>query len=202
VSEPAFAFSSSCPNHPEETSGLAPCARCGREFCPSCLISLQGRLSCAGCKDEVLRDVISGTASAVDLAGPGKRFAGAFIDGVIVAIPVAAVTFTSILSSRGETGLFAAVASGLLGGVILFVYDGLMTASSGQTVGKKLVGTKVVSPNGRDIEAGQAWIRSGSRAVMGLTRILGLIDALFVYSDKRRTLHDRIARTVVVNWRA
>ena len=205
MSEPASAFLSSCPNHPEVTAGLAPCARCGQELCPSCLISLQGRLVCATCKPEVLRDVISNTTAALDLAGPGKRFAGAFVDGLLLFAVSTAVTaaavFTTSFARGGAGGSIGTMAAAfLLSPLLWFLYDGLMTASGGQTLGKKLAGTKVVTPEGGEITTGAAWLRAGSRVVMGLTRVLGLVDALFVYSDRRRTLHDRIAKTVVVNW--
>lgn len=58
MSQPALA--AVCASHPGVASGLRPCARCGRTFCPDCLIELAG-LCCASCKDEQLRDLKSGT---------------------------------------------------------------------------------------------------------------------------------------------
>jgi uncharacterized RDD family membrane protein YckC len=203
MSTPASALATSCPNHPDVSTGLKACARCGKGYCTDCLVELQGKLACAGCKEEVLRDLRSGAAE-LDLAGPGKRFVGSFVDGLIIGIPTFVLgIFVGLqsVSTPGGTSLGATIALGLISGVVWVIYDGLMTANGGQTVGKRVAGTKVVTPEGRDVEPRQAWIRAGSRVVMALTRILGLVDALFVFSDRKRTLHDRIANTVVIHWR-
>jgi uncharacterized RDD family membrane protein YckC len=198
--DPAQDFAPRCPNHADVTAGLRTCARCGRDFCDDCLVELRGSLTCAGCKQETLRDLRSGSAE-LDYAGAGKRFVGSVVDGILFAVPAALAMFALAFGrqsalSFGESSL----------GVVFFIsigfllYDALMTANGGQTLGKKLAGTKVVTVEGNDVSSGQAWARAGSRMVMQLTRVLGLVDALFVFSERRRTLHDRIARTVVVNW--
>jgi uncharacterized RDD family membrane protein YckC len=199
--DPAPDFPPRCPNHPDASAGLRTCARCGRDFCHDCLVELRGSLTCAGCKQEMLRDLRSGSAE-LDYAGAGKRFVGSFVDGLLFAVPAALAMFALAFGrqsalSFGESTL----------GVTLFisvgflVYDALMTANGGQTLGKKAAGTRVVTVEGNDVAPREAWIRAGSRIVMQLTRVLGLVDALFVFSERGRTLHDRIARTVVVNWR-
>jgi uncharacterized RDD family membrane protein YckC len=75
-----------------------------------------------------------------------------------------------------------------------------MLRDGGQTLGKKAMGIKVVTPQGNDITSGQAWLRAGSRVLMSFVYVW-ILDVLFIFSEKRRTLHDRIAQTVVVNWR-
>jgi uncharacterized RDD family membrane protein YckC len=199
MSEPVPAFGAPCPNHPDVAMGLQPCARCGVSYCGDCLVPIGGQLACANCKDEVVRDLRSGSAE-LDLAGPGKRLVGAFVDGLLVGVPLIVVMLMMFGVGKGSSlGVSAGV--GLVAALITLLYDALMTASGGQTVGKKVAGIKVVTVEGADVGTGQAFVRAGSRTVMNLTRVLGLVDALFVFSDKRRTLHDRIARTVVVNWR-
>jgi uncharacterized RDD family membrane protein YckC len=198
MSEPLSAFGAPCPNHPDVTMGLQPCAHCRVAYCGDCLVPIGGQLACANCKDEVVRDLRSGSAE-LDLAGPGKRFVGSFVDGLVIGVPFLVVA-VMIYGANMLGSLGASAGIGLAGAALALVYDGLMTASGGQTIGKKVAGTKVVTAEGADVEPGQAWVRAGSRTVMNLTRVLGVVDALFVFSDKRRTLHDRIARTVVVNW--
>ena len=54
-----------------------------------------------------------------------------------------------------------------LGGAALKVlYEGLMLASGGQTVGKKAMKVKVVTAEGSDITTGQAWGRAASRQIL------------------------------------
>jgi uncharacterized RDD family membrane protein YckC len=194
-----------CPNHPEVTDGLESCARCGRNFCPDCLVNLGGALTCATCKVERLSDLRSGS-DELDYGSPGARFVAQFVDGLLFTLP-AFVIFFSIFSFKDfitpgtpPNPLPTLVFTGfLLFGVV--VYEGVMLSVRGQTLGKMLMGLKVVTPQGGTISAGQAWGRALSRSVMSLLYCLGPIDALFIFSARRRTLHDRLARTVVVKWR-
>jgi uncharacterized RDD family membrane protein YckC len=59
---------------------------------------------------------------------------------------------------------------------------------------------KVVRPDGSDISGGQAWGREVSRAFLGFLYILDYLPALF--TKDRRTIHDMLANTRVVNWNA
>jgi uncharacterized RDD family membrane protein YckC len=190
-----------CPNHPEVSEGLTACATCGRNFCGDCLVSLGGLPTCADCKLERLSALRSG-AEEMDLAGVGARFVGQFVDGLLFSIPSAVVLiamggFTEWL--KPSTGFSVVVL--VLSGVLIFgtvAYEALMLTSRGQTLGKMAVGVKVVSAEGGPISAGQAWIRASSRGGMSLLYCLGPVDALFIFTARHRTLHDRLARTLVV----
>jgi uncharacterized RDD family membrane protein YckC len=204
MSTPASAFSRGCPNHPDVSTDLRPCSRCKKLFCPDCLVEFGGKLACATCKDEILRDVRSGTVEEVEVAGPFRRLGGSFIDGLVMT-PLLIVWMVWVFvramasgSATPPTGFNASnyVVGVLLGGVFL-VYDALMTASGGQTLGKKALNMKVVTRDGADVTPGMAWGRAVSRFVMN-SAYVGIIDALFVFTSERRTLHDRIAGTIVV----
>lgn len=185
-----------CPNHPEVVSGLVACGRCGQQYCPDCVVEIGGKPYDAACKDEQIRDLKSGSVG-LDLATAGRRFLGAFIDSALF-IPLA---IYAAFKFPG-TGLFHDFVPRLvLPAVLWILYEALMLRSGGQTVGKKVVGTKVVSADGAELSEGQAWSRAGSRQLMAVTQILGLIDPLFIFSEGRRTLHDRVGKTVVVNWK-
>ncbi len=54
------ALVAACPNHPEVSQGLRECSRCHRSFCTDCTVELGGKTVCAGCKDEVVRELRSG----------------------------------------------------------------------------------------------------------------------------------------------
>jgi uncharacterized RDD family membrane protein YckC len=189
-----------CPNHPEVSSGLIRCARCARAYCPDCVVELDGKPYDAVCKEEQLRDLRSGTTSAIQLAPAGRRLLGIFVDGLVF-LPVYAVGIViQISSSAGQPprGLFSS--SLFFYAVIWVLYEALMLQKfGGQTLGKKAVGTKVVNPDGSALQPGQAWKRAISRQVMAITYVLGFVDTLMVFSQMRRTLHDRFANTLVVN---
>jgi uncharacterized RDD family membrane protein YckC len=67
-------------------------------------------------------------------------------------------------------------------------------------VGKIAVGIKVVTPEGRDISAGQAWGRALTRQVFfSYFSILNYLPALF--TKQKTAIHDLVAKTRVVRSR-
>jgi uncharacterized RDD family membrane protein YckC len=92
---------------------------------------------------------------------------------------------------------------------VWFAYEVPASANSGQTLGKRLFGVKVVRVESEDrLGFGRSfrrWARLGLPTLFwtlccGLTLILQFIDCLFVVIDKplRQALHDKSAATVVV----
>jgi uncharacterized RDD family membrane protein YckC len=189
-----------CPNHPEVSTGLVRCARCNKAYCIDCVVELDGKPYDAVCKEEQLRDLRSGTVSAVELAGAWRRFAGMFVDGLVL-IPLTIIYFLVVGTSQPATvtGFFLRL---VLFAIPWIIYEGFMLSRyGGQTLGKKALGLKVVNSDGSEIDPGQAWKRGISRQLMSITYVLGLVDTLMIFSTQRRTLHDRFARTIVVNWK-
>ncbi|MDP2673353.1 MAG: RDD family protein [Dehalococcoidia bacterium] len=82
--------------------------------------------------------------------------------------------------------------------VFLFVplYHVLLWSWHGQTVGMMAVHVKVLSQNGGRVTRRRAAVRFFGRIASVLPLFLGLLMALF--DRKHRTLHDRLAGTVVV----
>jgi uncharacterized RDD family membrane protein YckC len=208
-----------CPNHPQVTLGLLPCGQCGRNFCGDCLVRLGGGPTCAGCKLERLSDIRSGVAE-FDFAGPWRRFAAQLVDGLLFLIPSVLLFFSGLLYSfaprfgpqprgadfarlgiREQNGVWLPLLFTIFLMFSVVVYEALMLTARGQTLGKMALGVKVVTAQGGDIRAGQAWARALSRSVMSALYGLGFVDQLFIFTARRRTLHDRLARTVVVNWK-
>jgi len=92
---------------------------------------------------------------------------------------------------------------------VWFAYEVPASANSGQTLGKRLLGIKVVRLESEErLGFGRAfrrWSRLGLptlfwAACCGLTLILQAIDCVFVVIDKplRQALHDKSAATVVI----
>ena len=76
------------------------------------------------------------------------------------------------------------------------LYHILLWSSRGQTVGMMAVHIKVLSRNGGRVTRRRSALRFFGRIFSVLPLFLGLLMALF--DRKRRTLHDRLAGTVVV----
>lgn len=206
-----------CKNHPFVEDRLTRCSVCAEPFCPDCIVEIGGRPYCLSCKSEMMLGLVSGVPpGALDLASISRRFAALVIDGLVLSLPIFLLVFLAILAaggveafgkrldgSAGDTGIFM-VFQGLATLVwmgVLVTYEGLMLSASGQTVGKKMLGIKVVTATGGDITRGQAWGRSAVRQAFGLVPCLGIIDYLVAFGNERTCIHDVLPKTRVVNWR-
>ncbi len=140
------------------------------------------------------------------IAGAGARLGGALLDflfhllgvilGVLCIAAIAAVTEGS--DAGAIAGLLLAVAFGLVPVII----NAVLITKTGQTVGKKLVGTRIVMEGTGQLPGFvQGWLVR--YFVFGLISqfvpFLALIDAFFVFTERAKTLHDRLAGTIVVN---
>ena len=84
--------------------------------------------------------------------------------------------------------------------VALFVVNLIGLDRTGQTLGKRLVGIRILRRDGSHPTLGRSF---GLRSfVPGLIAMFvgpfGLLDALWIFGDERRCLHDLMADTVVV----
>jgi uncharacterized RDD family membrane protein YckC len=202
-----------CKNHPFVEDRLTRCSRCAEAFCPDCIVEIGGLPYCLSCKTESMRDLRSGVPlGELDMASVGRRFVAILIDGLIVTLPVLILAFLVLLplglidaqeEVEGLPPAFAILGNLLvsLGAAAIYIlYEGLMLASGGQTVGKKAMKVKVVTAEGRELTSGQAWGRAASRQILGIVPCLGLIDYLVAFGQERTTIHDMMAKTRVVNW--
>lgn len=153
-------------------------------------------------------------ASGEVLAGRGERLGAALIDGVIslaTFLPVAALTgyFGKVMEaarSGVQVSFLTTLGYGVLGMVIFLLVQGYPLAKTGQTWGKKLLWIRIA-----DLDGGQPpfWrliaLRYLPTQAISLVPIVGgiyaLVDALFIFRQDKRCLHDLIAGTRVVNVR-
>lgn len=191
--------SEGCRNHPDAIGPIVPCSRCGASFCGDCIVNLHGRPYCATCKNEHVRDISAGVdGTQLPLASIGRRFAAIFVDQLIIVIPVLAVSIPFALVTGEMKGDEDALSCGLLAlfGIFMLgalLYEPLMLARYGATLGKKALGLRVVRPDGSKISTGQAWGRFGMKS------ILGLISYITVFFTPEKTcVHDIAAKTRVI----
>jgi uncharacterized RDD family membrane protein YckC len=79
----------------------------------------------------------------------------------------------------------------------------------GQTIGKKLLSIKVVKDTDEEVDSKTMWLRSVIYLLMQISLpvydiilgIVSIVDILMIFSENRRTLHDRIAKTKVIDLR-
>ena len=147
-----------------------------------------------------------GTPEESGLAGRGARLGAYLIDWILVGVVAGVIGYTAGLMERlmrQDTAAvlwFAAIAL-----VVYGVINGRLLATRGQTVGKKLVGVRIVGAPTRQIVP--VWKSFGLRIVViqAITSaplvgaIFGLLDVLFIFGERRRCLHDLLAGTIVVD---
>ena len=96
---------------------------------------------------------------------------------------------------------------GIAAVLIVFVYDSVQHGLWGQTLGKRALGTRVVTADTRSkISAGAAAGRAAVYAAPPLVPFVGGLFALLnelwlLWDGRRQCLHDKAARTVVVKTR-
>jgi uncharacterized RDD family membrane protein YckC len=189
-----------CRNHVDVSEGVRRCNRCGSSFCSDCLVDIGGKPYCATCKTEELLDVRSGIErGTLDLAGIGRRFGAAFLDGILMWIPIG-IMIASLGLARATSIRFAGGWNFwfLIPSAIGITYQATMLAARGQTLGKMALKVKVVAADGTELTGGQAWGRELARAVLGFLYVVDYIPAFF--TKEKTTLHDLVAKTRVVNW--
>jgi uncharacterized RDD family membrane protein YckC len=141
------------------------------------------------------------------LAGRGARLGGAIIDTLILLgmwWVVGLVTPWNLFSPKMANAGFVSLLGMTLAGVVMFAaMHGYLLATRGQTVGKMLLGMRIVRSDGSP--ATFARLLGLRYAVGGLITVVpvvgmayALVDSLMIFRANRRCLHDLIADTIVV----
>jgi uncharacterized RDD family membrane protein YckC len=119
-------------------------------------------------------------------AGFWRRFAAAFIDGILLGI---VDTILRLVLGGVGAGL------GLLVGIAYFTY---FHGSSGQTPGDAALSIRVVDKNGGEpIGYGRAFVRWLVSIVSGLVILVGYLWML--WDSDKQTWHDKAANDVVIH---
>lgn len=144
------------------------------------------------------------------------RLGAILLDGLLMllavtpGIVVATLAFVSSAASRHarrptfEPGDFAV--AGLLAAVLmlpLYGYQWYLISKTGQTLGKRWTGIKIVKLDGLPVDFVSGvimrnWIVGLMGAIPYVGSCVGLVDALMIFGDERRCLHDLIAGTKVI----
>ena len=148
----------------------------------------------------------SGVVSESQLAGRGARLVAVLIDGLFAGI------LAAIIFGIGGAGAMAGAEEGAepnfailsIGGIIMLAYviwQLWMLATKGQTIGKKLMNLRIVKTdtgrNGGFVP--NVLLRAiVGQGLLGVIPLYGLVDALFIFRDDRRCIHDMVAGTTVV----
>lgn len=150
------------------------------------------------------------------LADRITRLGAALLDGLLGmacaapgAVFMASQMFHSVTSRHGRANAFDP--ADLIGGIVLIlalalplaIYQWYLISKTGQTLGKRWTGIKVVKLDGSPVDfVSGVVMRNWIVAAMGMVPYAGscvsLVDALMIFGDERRCLHDLIAGTKVI----
>lgn len=148
------------------------------------------------------------------LASRWKRLGGVMLDGligVVVVLPVQFLTgnFQKVMeqSQSGQRTMFT-----FQGDQILWSLFGLAVMlainwhflDKGQTIGKMIVKTRIVLMDGSPCERNRIILRRMLsvhiiQLIPVVNLLFGLVDMFMIFRENRRTLHDEIAGTKVVD---
>ncbi|HEY0132593.1 MAG TPA: RDD family protein [Nannocystis sp.] len=147
------------------------------------------------------------------LAERGTRLGAVLIDALLVlasALPAGAVlAFMAFAGrdslSRGESLTMLYGLGGLMGLMVLaFVgYQWYLVATTGQSLAKRWMGIKIVRLDGSPVGFVhgvilRSWVMSALSNIPALGTVVGLVNALMIFGEERRCLHDHIAGTRVI----
>lgn len=152
-------------------------------------------------------DVVPDEPRTEVLASRWLRLFGAIIDGAIAWIVWFPLLFFTDYWARMQTGVMPlndSVIFAVLGFIIFVVIHGYLLANRGQTVGKFLLGMRIVSyEDDRLLLLGKLLgLRYLPMNLITLIpfvgQFLGLVNALWIFTEEKRCIHDYLAGTKVV----
>jgi len=190
------------------TQAAVACSQCGRTFAQGDLVQIAGNWVCGECKPAFLSRLMAGgaaTSSQWHYGGFWIRFAGVFIDGLlmqVVRVPLSLLLLGTVMSplaaAKPNPAVFtgAMVTLGFVSMLIACLYEVIMIRQFGATLGKMAVGIKVIRTDGSGVGWGTSIGRYFMKIVSGL--ILGIGYIMAGFDDEKRALHDRVCDTRVV----
>lgn len=153
-----------------------------------------------------VRDVDS--SDSAEPADRGTRLVAAILDGLIafamIYLPalivfIATGSFADPDQPPDDAVLAIAGTLALVGAIVWIWLTIMFVARNGQTIAKRMLGIKVVRSDGSKASLGRIfWLRNVVNGLLSVIPLYQLIDYLFIFSEQRQCLHDKIADTIVV----
>lgn len=139
----------------------------------------------------------------------GVRLGAVLLDSLpIVVLAIVAAIALPATQRVGGTGISTAgtviLAVMMLAIIAFAIYQLVQLHRSGQTFGKKVLGIRIVRNDGSRASLGRILgLRYFVPGILGSIPFIGyvftLVDALFIFGDAKRCIHDLIADTIVVD---
>jgi uncharacterized RDD family membrane protein YckC len=187
------------PEAPREAADQR-CSECGKYFRPDELLRYKDLQICPNCKPAFLQRVKDGRdeVSGLDYASIGARFGARVVDGIlfqILSTTMRLILGLGLVQKPGEalSMTLLMLAFNLL---TIGVYEVVMTAQYGGTLGKLALGIRVCDEDGTPLTMQRSFYRYMASMLSALTCLIGYLIAF--NHPKKQALHDRLVGTVVV----
>lgn len=158
-----------------------------------------------------VRDILP-PGETLPLAGLGARLGAAILDGIVAALlvylPVMLVVGPAALIDESGNLEYSSLVRGggvgLIGLLLLIGITAYLVHKNGQTIGKRMVGIKVIRKDGSRATLSRIlFVRNVPFWLVSLIPIVGplvsLLDTLLIFRASRQCLHDQVADTIVVS---
>lgn len=142
-------------------------------------------------------------APVMNLATRGQRLGAAVLDAMVI-VPLGVVAAIVLPMGERNPNLMALMIAILVAAIVaIIVINAVGIYRNGQTIGKRLLGIRVVRSNGERVDfARYVFLRWLAIAILGAIPLLGgfitLLDALLIFRDNHKCLHDDFADTIVI----
>jgi uncharacterized RDD family membrane protein YckC len=183
---------------------LSPCSECGKQLPEADLIAYEDKRICPSCKPLFFQRIREGVQQhgAFRYATVLARFGAVFLDGILIDLVVlgpimvfygvGALTITGRSHMSPVLQIFATAAQYL----IPALYEIIMVAQFGATLGKMAAKVQVVTEDGARLGYGRSTGRHFAKILSSL--ILGIGYLMAIWDPEKRALHDRICGTRVI----
>lgn len=152
-------------------------------------------------------DIRVGEGGENTLASRWARLGASLLDTIILMIILVPALFLQGFYEKVfdgiEPSMMDSIIAGLLGIVIFFVINLNFIMKSGQTIGKKIVGIKMVDINNDEVNLTKniipryaVYFLPAQIPLVG--SVFSLINILFIFGAEKRCVHDFAGRTKVV----
>ena len=140
------------------------------------------------------------TADTTDVVG--RRIGALIIDGILLGVVFVVIGLATGggSASHGHAGVHLGTSATLVWLACVYAYYFICEATTGQTLGKKLLGIRVANLDGTKAGAGAVLVRTVLRLIdaLPILYIVGLISVLATGRERRQRIGDLAAGTTVV----
>lgn len=150
--------------------------------------------------------IMSPEISENPLASIGDRLKASLIDCIfmlILAAPFLLQFVQKTIQHHGKPAIEDMLILNIIGFFIMLLLNGYYWQRYGQSIGKKIIGIKIIDLAGNKpplwkIAILRHWLLSFCNIIPVVGKLLSTFDIFFIFTKNRRCIHDYLAGTVVV----